>query len=466
MSGTPKPVGRPSPYRQQRPSTAEARKAPRRSSLGLSLSSPRVPPRLSSPRPEPRAGEHAAVERESTGDNPRRGRPSFIPSPRPRTAPPRRSSFGSSAPPPSQPPPLADGAARRAPCAKRQPQPRPRQPTAAAAAPTQHAHRERAPQPSPRQSLPASKRTLPARPEAAATQPAAAAARRPADHEFDAQPLRKPPAAAAVGATAAAVQPGSSLPFFRFSVSAPTDAPAQSLSPPPAVRPPPVELMDSPLPLTPPAASLTPPAASLTPPPKAFSPAGMQRQGSSLEVRAPLPPPSPRTLHTPPPPAPPCLHCRKCARQPPPLLTPSTALPTPSCPDIVPFPSSDHASLEADNLYLGRNLCIQAATPCIQAATLRYQVDAFEFNSPKPFTHASHRAEWPRLADSARSAHSTAVLEENGAATPATPCARGCNLWYSGCNPMCTRLQPYVPRPRGGRRGPRGEQRAAAFRGG
>ena len=143
MSGTPKPVGRQSPYRQQRPGTAEARKAPRRSSLGFSLSSPRVPPRLSSPRPEPRVGEHAAAERESTGagHNPRRGRASNIPSPRPRTAPSRRSSFGSSAlpppPPPPPPPPLpltADGAARRAPCAKRQPQPRPRQPTAAAIA--------------------------------------------------------------------------------------------------------------------------------------------------------------------------------------------------------------------------------------------------------------------------------------------------------------------------------------------
>ena len=341
MSGTPKPVGRQSPYRQQRPSTADARKAPRRSSLGFSLSSPRVPPRLSSPRLEPRAGERAPTERESTGagDNPRRRAGSNIPSPRPRTAPPRRSSFGSSAPPPSQPPLPADGAARRAPCAKRQPQPRPRQPTAAAT-PIQHAHRERAPQPSPRQSLPASKRTLPARSAAAAAaQPATAAARRPADHEFDLQPHCKPPAAAAAaGATAAAVQPGSSLPFFRFSLSAPPDAPAQPPSPPPAARPPPVELTGSPPPLTSPAASLTPPAASLSPraaslsppaaslttPPKAFSPATMQRQGSSLEVRAPLLPPSPctctRRLRLRP-----SLHCRKCARRispPPPSLHP------------------------------------------------------------------------------------------------------------------------------------------------
>ena len=352
MSSTPKPVGRESPYRQQRPSTAGARKALRRSSLGVSLSSPRVPPPLSSPRPEPHAGEHTEAEREPTGggDKPRRGRASYIPSPRPRTAPPRRSSFGSSAPPPSQPPPPADGALRRAPCAKRQPQPRPRQPTAAAT-PTQHPHRERAPQPSPRQSLPAPKRTLPARPEAAPAQPAAAPARRPADHEFETQLRRKQPVAAAAGATAAAVQPGSSLPFFRFSPSAPPDAPAQSLSPPPAARPPPVELMASPPPLAPPAAPLTPPAASptspaasLTPPPKACSPAGMQRQGSSLEVGMlpcchhpcchPTPLLPPCTLH----PAPctlhpahdasaprPCLHCRKCARRPAPH--PSRLLP-------------------------------------------------------------------------------------------------------------------------------------------
>ena len=70
----------------------------------------------------------------------------------------------------------------------------------------------------------------------------------------------------------------------------------------------------------------------------------------------------------------------------------------------------------------------QGCGPCIQAATLRNQVDAFEFNSPKPFTHASHRAEWPRLADSSRSAHSMAGLEENGAG--------------HSCNPMCSRLQP------------------------
>ena len=29
-------------------------------------------------------------------------------------------------------------------------------------------------------------------------------------------------------------------------------------------------------------------------------------------------------------------------------------------------------------------------------------------------------------------------------ATPATLCARGCNLGDPGCNPICTRLQPYV----------------------
>ena len=378
MSSTPKPVGRESPYRQQRPSTVGARKAPRRSSLGVSLSSPRVPPPLSSPRPEPHASEHAEAEREPTGggDNPRRGRASYIPSPRPRTAPPRRSSFGSSAPPPSQPPPPADGALRRAPCAKRQPQPRPRQPTAAAT-PTQHAHRERPPQPSPRQSLPAPKRTLPARPEAALAQPAAAPARRPADHEFETQLRRKLPVAAAAGATAAAVQPGSSLPFFRFSLSAPPDAPAQSLSPPPAARPPPVELMASPPPLaspaapltppaaspTPPAASPTPPAASLTPPPKAFSPAGMQRQGSSLEVGvlpcyhpAPLLPPC--TLNTTPPPLARVFTTGSAPGYPAPTPRASSRLPSPnpSCSDRVSLPSSDLAFMEADGLYLGCNL--------------------------------------------------------------------------------------------------------------
>ena len=78
------------------------------------------------------------------------------------------------------------------------------------------------------------------------------------------------------------------------SQAAPLTPPAASPTPPAA----------SP---TPPAASPTPPAASLTPPPKAFSPAGMQRQGSSLEVGvlpcyhpAPLLPPC--TLNTTPPP--------------------------------------------------------------------------------------------------------------------------------------------------------------------
>ena len=143
----------------------------------------------------------------------------------------------------------------------------------------------------------------------------------------------------------------------------------------------------------------------------------------------------------------PCLHCRKCARRPGP--NPSRLLPAfPPQPQLFRFvslPSSDLASLEVDGLYLGCNLWIQAAAPCIQAATLRGQVDAFEFNSPKPFTHASHRAEWPRLADTARSAHS-AGLEENGAGRSCSPCARGCNLGHSGCKLMhyCTRLQPYV----------------------
>ena len=109
--------------------------------------------------------------------------------------------------------------------------------------------------------------------------------------------------------------------------------------------------------------------------------------------------------------------------------------PNPSCSDRVSLPSSDLASLGVDGLYLGCNLWIQAAAPCIQAATLRGQVDAFEFNSPKPFTHASHRAEWPRLADTTRSAHS-AGLEENGAGRSCIPCARGCNLGHSGCNLM------------------------------
>ena len=153
-----------SPYRQQRPSTVDARGAAilkgtpqlRRLSLGPSLRSSigSIGPGLSSPRVPARQGslcpaQRAASVRQSIG-----GGASNIPSPRPRTAPLRRSSFAPPAPQPppqSQPPPLTQapqpsrsslssqpsqlpppGAARRAPCAKRQPQSRPRPPPAAA----------------------------------------------------------------------------------------------------------------------------------------------------------------------------------------------------------------------------------------------------------------------------------------------------------------------------------------------